>query len=397
MESKLSTRRFDLDWLRVLAILMVFVAHCGRLFDAEDWHVKNAVTYPGLGIVAGAVLAWLMPLIFLISGAATFYSLRKGAARFVMDRVRRLLVPLIVGIFTHIMLGVYLEQVTHHRFYGSFLEFVPHYFDGLLGYGGNFAWMGLHLWYLEWLFVYSLVSLPLFLWLAAGSGRRLLDRLGALLARPLGVYLLALPGTLLIPFLNPDNAFLGFRGWGGWGLPTYIFFFLAGFVIIAHDGIQERVRRQRHASLAAGVLLLVVVGVLMAGGGEPRFGTPRYALVYALYSLASWCLVLAILGFGRQHLTAPRPILRYANEAVLPFYILHQTVILGIGYYVVQWSIPDLLKYVVTLSGSFVVTMALYEFAIRRVNVLRFLFGMKLLPKKAALGSAERPVASSQA
>jgi len=397
MESKRTTRRFELDWLRVLAIFTVFVAHCGRFFDTPDWHVKNAVTYPALDIVAGAVLAWLMPIIFLVSGAAAFYSLRKGPARFVSDRVRRLLVPLMVGIFTHIMLGVYLEQVTHHRYYGSFLEFVPHYFDGLLGYGGNFAWMGLHLWYLEWLFVYSLVSLPLFLWLAAGSGRRLLDRLGALLARPLGVYLLALPGTLLIPFLNPENAFLGFRGWGGWSLPTYIFFFLAGFVISAHDGIQERICWQRLVSLAAGLLLLVAVGVLMVGGGGPRFGTPRYALVFALYSLASWCLVLAILGFGRQHLTAPRPILRYANEAVLPFYILHQTVILGIGYYVVQWSIPDLLKYVVILTGSFVVTMSLYEFAIRRVNVLRFLFGMKLLPKKAALGPAERPVASGQA
>lgn len=397
METKLATRRYDLDWLRVLAILTVFVAHCSRFFDTQDWHVKNAVTYPALDIVAGVFLAWLMPLIFLISGAAVFYSLRKGPARFVLDKVRRLLVPLVVGIFSHIMLGVYLEQVTHHRFYGSFLEFVPQYFDGLLGYGGNFAWTGLHLWYLEWLFVYSLVSLPLFLWLAVGSGRRLLDRLGALLARPLGVYLLALPGTLLIPFLNPASVFLGYRAWGGWSLPTYTFFFLAGFVIIAHDGIQERIRQQRLASLAAGLSLLTVVGVLMVSWGEPRFGTPRYALVYASYSLASWCLVLAILGFGRQHLTAPRPILRYANEAVLPFYILHQTVILCIGYYIVRWDIPDPGKYVLILVSSFAVTMALHEFLVRRLNVLRFLFGMKPLPKKVALGPAEQPVASSQA
>jgi peptidoglycan/LPS O-acetylase OafA/YrhL len=57
MESKLSPRRYDLDWLRVLAIVMVFVAHCGRFFDAEDWHVKNAVTYPALDMVAGVFLA----------------------------------------------------------------------------------------------------------------------------------------------------------------------------------------------------------------------------------------------------------------------------------------------------------------------------------------------------
>ena len=397
MESKLSPRRYDLDWLRVLAILMVFVAHCGRFFDAEDWHVKNAVTYPALDIVAGVFLAWLMPLIFVISGAAVLYSLRKGPARFVVDKVRRLLVPLVFGILTHIMLGVYLEQRTHYRFSGSFLEFVPRYFDGLLGFGGNFAWSGLHLWYLEVLFVFSLAFLPLALWLVAGSGRRLLSGLDTVLASPLGLYLLALPGALLIPFLNPGNIFAGDRSWGGWGLPTYVFFFLAGFVIISSETIQDRIRRQRWVSLAGGVALLALTGTLMVVQGEGRFGTAEYALQFGLYSLASWCWVLAILGLGMQYLNIPRPWLRYANEAVLPFYILHQTVILGLGYLVVDWSIPDLLKYVIILTGSFAVTMGLYEFLVRRLNVLRFLFGMKPLPKETALWPAEHPLASSRA
>jgi peptidoglycan/LPS O-acetylase OafA/YrhL len=168
-------------------------------------------------------------------------------------------------------------------------------------------------------------------------------------------------------------------------------------VFVAHDGLQEQSRRRRWLSLAAGLLSIVGVGVIAAGPADPPFGTPMYVLFVVLHSLASWSLVLAILGFGRQHLAAGRPILRYANEVLLAFYILHQTVILGIGYYVVQWAISDLLKYVVTLTGSFVATMGFYEFAIRRVNLLRFLFGMKLLPRKAALGPAERPVASSQA
>ena len=390
MESKLSPRRYDLDWLRVLAILMVFVAHCGRFFDAEDWHVKNAVTYPALDIVAGVFLAWLMPLIFVISGAAVLYSLRKGPARFVVDKVRRLLVPLVFGILTHIMLDAYLEQRTHYRFAGSFLDFVPHYFDGLLGFGGNFAWSGLHLWYLEVLFVFCLAFLPLALWLTTASGKRLLSGLHAVLASPLGLYLLALPGTLLIPFLNPGNILAGDRSWGGWGLPTYVFFFLAGFVLISSGAVQDRIRRQRWASLTAGGLLLGLTGTLMVVQGEGRFGTPDYALQFGLYSLASWCWVLAMLGLGMEYLNRPHPWLRYANEAVLPFYILHQTVVLGLGYYVVRWDIPDLIKYVLILSSSFAVTMALYELLVRRSNVLRFLFGMKALPRKALSGAAEQ-------
>jgi len=76
--------------------------------------------------------------------------------------------------------------------------------------------------------------------------------------------------------------------------------------------------------------------------------------------------------------------LTYANEAVLPFYILHQTVIMGVGYLVVQWAIPDLLKWLIVVPVSFAIIMVLYEFLVRRYNVMRFLFGMKPRPKASA-------------
>ncbi len=383
MEALAGRRRFELDWLRVLAVLLVFVAHCARFFDTAGWHVKNSTTYPALETGAGLVVTWLMPLLFLVSGASTFFALRKGPARFVKDRTLRLLVPLVVGIFSHIILCVYLERRTQYAFRGSFFDFLPHYFDGLYLFGGNFAWMGLHLWYLEVLFVYSIVCLPLFHWLLAGSGRRLMARLGDFLALPGAVYLLAVPGTLLMPFLDPANVFLS-RDWGGWSLPAYLFFFAGGLVIYSHQGVQDRIRRQRWLSLAAGLLLLVVVAVLTGGSGEERFGTQEYALTTMIHSLSSWCLVLGILGLGMQRLTVYRPFLGYAGEAVLPFYILHQSVILGVGYFVVQWDIPDLAKFGLILVASFAVILAIYELLVRRFNVMRVLFGLKPLPKKAA-------------
>jgi glucan biosynthesis protein C len=118
---------------------------------------------------------WLMPVMFVISGASLFYAL--GAGKFIEDKVRRLFVPLIVGIFSHVMLQVYLERITHHQFFGSFWEFISHYFEGWYGFGGNFAWMGLHLWYLLILFVFSLICYPLLRWLGRGSGQVLLKTL----------------------------------------------------------------------------------------------------------------------------------------------------------------------------------------------------------------------------
>ena len=388
MEAQTGRRRFELDWLRMLAVLLVFVAHCARFFDTAGWHVKNSTTYPALEMWAGLVTTWLMPLLFLVSGASVFFALRKGPVRFVKDRTLRLLVPLVVGIFSHIILCVYLERRTQYGFRGSFFDFLPHYFDGFYLFGGNFAWMGLHLWYLEVLFVLSVLCLPLFQWLLAGSGRRLLARLGDLLARPGAVYLLALPSTLLMPFLDPMRVFFS-RSWGGWGLPTYLFFFVGGLVVYSHLNLQDRIRRQRWFSLVAGLLLLLVVGVITGSPGEERFGTPSYALVTMLHSVASWCWVLGILGLGMEYLAVYRPFLGYAGEAVLPFYVLHQSVILGVGYLVVQWSIPDLLKFLVILVGSLGVILAIYGFLVRPYNLLRVLFGLKPLPTKRAGRPAE--------
>src|SRR6476646_1181879 len=98
-------RRCDLDWLRVLLILTVLVFHSLRLFDLEGWNVKSATTYLSVQVLVVFISRWLMPAIFLISGMATFYALATHqAGRFLKDRSLRLLVPLLIGLFTHIPL-----------------------------------------------------------------------------------------------------------------------------------------------------------------------------------------------------------------------------------------------------------------------------------------------------
>jgi peptidoglycan/LPS O-acetylase OafA/YrhL len=148
--SPVSLRRYDLDWLRVLAILTVFIYHTTRFFNLGDWHVKNPVNYLGVDVLERFVEIWMMPLIFVISGASLFYALDKGGtARFLKDKVLRLLVPLVVGVFTFSILQVYLERITHYQFFGSFFDFLPHYFEGIYDYqdptAGNFAIAGMHL------------------------------------------------------------------------------------------------------------------------------------------------------------------------------------------------------------------------------------------------------------
>jgi glucan biosynthesis protein C len=377
---KTNLRRNDLDWLRVCAILAVFVFHSGRFFDTDGWHVKSPVTYFGAQVWTTILANWLMPFIFVISGASLFYALgSRGVLKFIDDKVRRLFVPLLVGVFTHAMIMVYLERITHYQFSGSFFDFIPHYFEGWYGFGGNFAWMGLHLWYLLVLFVFSLLFYPLFRWLL-GSGKSILKWLGDSLALPGAVYLLALPVSGVLVTLDPSNP-IARRDFGGWALSIYIFFFIYGFILVSHDSLQKRIQQLRWISLIAGIACIAVLFVLWGSQGDPRFGTDRYLQVFGIFGITSWCWILVFFGFGFKHFTQSKPILAYANEAVLPFYIMHQTVLLCVGYYVLQSPISYPINWLIIAAISFAIIMGLYEFLIRRFNILRFLFGMKLLPK----------------
>ena len=381
MEKKASARVYYLDWLRVLGMLAVLVYHSSRFFNVEDWHVKNPVWYPWVEVWNRFAVVWLMPLMFVISGASLFYALGKGggAGKFVKDKVLRLLVPLVVGIFTHASLQVYLERLTHGQFTGSYFQFLPYYFHGVYGIteGGNFAVHGMHLWYLLYLFVFSLLLYPLLRWLR-GRGRGVLSRLGGGLGLPGAVFGLALPVVLLEAFVDPNNPVMDF-GDAGWPAIIYLWLVVAGFLVFSDERTQAGVQRLRWLSLALAVASTATYLVLSFQPAGLTFGTRLWAFALGLRGLGSWSWILAALGFGRKHLNSRTPFVTYANEAVLPFYIFHQTVLLCVGYFVVQWAIPDLLKWVIILPASFAIIMVLYEFLVRRFNVMRFLFGMKPL------------------
>jgi len=389
MEKETVTRRYDLDWLRVLAILTIFIYHTMRFFNSESWHVKNETTYFIMDVLETILANWIMAFIFTISGASLFYALGKGSVgEFVKGKVLRLAVPLVtMGMIVFGVLQIYLDRLSHGEFGGSFLEFIPWYFQP-----ENFAWSGVHLWYLEMLFIFSLIFLPLLRWLKCGPGQRVLGKLGNFFASRGAVYLLALP-TILCLILTDGASFFGNTEWGGGSILTHATFFLSGFLIISHEGLQKNIQHFRWLSLALVAILLVALFGLMVVIGEPSSGSPLLVLGRALWGLWSWSWVLAILGFGTKHLNFKRPILSYANEAVLPFYILHHPVLLSVGYFVVRWPIPDTVKFGVIGIISFAVIMALYEFLVRRLNVIRFLFGIKLKVRTPVTSIQEVPAA----
>lgn len=393
MDTKYSTRNNYLDWLRVLAILFVFVYHSTRFFNLEDWEVKNPIRYEWVELWNLFAWNWMMPLIFIISGASLFYIVGRGSTgKFIKDKVLRLLVPYLVAVFTHATLQVYLNWITHGRFSGSYFQFLPRYFAEVFSTGPLFIFelWDMHLWYLLWLFLFTLLAYPLMRWLK-GSGRRTLDAVSSFVARPGAIYLLALPTVLVMAFGNPDNPLIAEKA-GGWSLVIYLWLLFSGFMVISTDRLQASIKRLCWLSLAMGVVLLtIVLYMVVVMRGTPSYGTLLYSIGLGVAGFSSWCWILAYFGLAMSFLDYRKPVLEYTNEAVLPFYILHQSVLICVGYFIVQWPIPDVLKWATILVISFAIIMALYGYLIRRINVLRFLFGMKVLPRRTAV-----PVSESQ-
>jgi hypothetical protein len=321
-----------------------------------------------------------MPLFFILSGAAVFYSLKfRSSYSFLWERVKRILIPLtVVGYFITSPPQMYFERLTHNRFEGSFWEFIPAYFQGVDMFGGNFPWHAFHLWYLVYLFVFSVVLLPLFR-LRKNQKPSILSSLSRWFEGPWRLMLLVIP--LIIINIIIDVKDLGFmRATAGWDLFSYLFILVYGYLFFCNEKILETIKRIRSISLILAIILSLT-GLLFEFGIKPEI-TENTPILYLILSFNRCFRVLlwliAIIGFGEKYLNFNNQFLRYANEAVLPFYILHQFVLLLIGYWVVQWQFNALVKYIVIASLSLITIMGLYDLIIKRFQVIRFLFGLKL-------------------
>ena len=394
-------RWFWLDWLRVIAMGTIFLFHSSRPFAPPPWHVMNSTLDLGFTLFDAFISGWIMPLFFVISGIAVYSSLRKrsgSASRFLKDRFLRLMVPFLsVGLLIVLSVNVYYDAIFHGNFTGDFLSFyLGPYFTKFFPFDLNFSStyfansnQGIYLWYLFWLFVFSLVTFPFFKWLAKEVNRDRLSKLYAACNRRGGILLLAVP-LIVVNIAAVPPYFIFPSGYGGWKLPAYLVFFIIAYVMASNPQFEESIEKNRTISLMLGIVIsLIIIAVAASSGGtSPSSGIDSsYVAVSTIWALNGWCWVTAILGFGRKHLSFNHRILQVSNELVLPFYILHQTVIVAIAYYVVGFDLIVIEKYLLIVLASFPIILALL-YPISKVNLLRFLFGMRMKNRSSMRASA---------
>jgi glucan biosynthesis protein C len=316
-----------------------------------------------------------MPLLFVIAGAGMWFALeRRSAGQFLQERTIKLVLPFIVGIFLIVPPQIYYERLLRGQWSGDYLNF---YLSRVLQFipypTGDFGWH--HLWFILYLYVYVLLLLPAMLW-----WKRIRPRVApgiwmCLLGLPLGI------NEALLKPLFPETHNL-VSDW--YIFNHYLLLTVYGYVMASIPGIWKWLSEFRRWSLISGLASFVLL-ISLFNTGVIRHDSVADGLGANIFT---WLWVMVFLGYGYRYLSFANPLLIWAREASYPVYILHQTVIVVIGYYIIQCSWMPWTKYVVILVLSMSACFILYEGCVRRFALLRLVFGMKVRPARMRLASA---------
>ncbi len=374
-----SGRRYDLDWLRFIAIVILLFFHTGMLFNPWEWHIKNNETSESFRYWMVWFHFWRMPLLLFISGAGTYMALGKRTpAQFAGERFKRLFIPLLFGMLVVVPPQIYFEYIKKYDgywdFYKTVYEFQPYP-------GGSFSWH--HLWFILYLFFYSLIAIPVLIFLRSPKSLKFKEKVFKILSSPAGI--LFIPSAIILitqiilrPYFPEEtHAFID-----DWAYFTFYFsFFFFGVLCYSSPALWESIGRNRTHLLVSTIVLLIPFYIFFCHLTEliqlpwSRDTVETAFDVTAIF--VSWSTVITVISYGQHYLNRPHPWLSKINEGLYPFYILHQTVIIFIGYYLCQlpWSIAA--KFWSVSFATLISSVIFYLLLIKPFNTMRILFGLK--------------------
>jgi hypothetical protein len=305
-------------------------------------------------------------------------------------RTVRLLLPLVFGMLVVIPIQPYVQGLSTHLVQPGFGHFLLRYWTGgpwpagaFTGWQFGFTWN--HLWYLPYLWVYTMLLMALLPLLESPAGQRL--RAAVLQLR--GPALLLLPAIPLFVWdrlLADRYPFTGAL-WGDWyAHALYFSMFLYGYLLGTDAGIWSELARLRRISLPSALtcFALYLSGIRLLPDSAPA---AVWWVVHALRYAYLWTAICTVLGWGHAYLNRPFRWLPYARDAVYPWYVLHQSLLLLFAWQLMPLGLGPVVEPVLIIVCTIGGCAVLHECVIRRVRWLRPVFGMEAMPRATAIAS----------
>ncbi len=379
-------RLYYLDWLRMLVVLGVFYAHMGDIFDTLYWHLRQDEAGTAWNGLATFAAQWGMSLFCVLAGASAWFALSSRTShQFMAERFKRLLIPFAVAFALLAPLQAYFlsPSLAQSSYPLSLTGFFAHYalFFQSMRIGWDPHWLriyGYPLWFLAFLYVISMATLPLLLYLKEERGKRFIARLAAFCNRPGGLFIFALPIALIQILLWAP--FPDYQSWADFF--SWLLIYVYGFMLVADGRFALAIQKQGKFVLGVAIICALVLLVGNVTGFLSRWEqagdySVGYVWAQTLLSITNWSLLLSALFLGMRFLNFGNAFVRYSNEAVLPFYIIHQPVLVIIAFYMLPLNLAPAPAYLAISTAALLATLGLYELLIRRIKVMRWLFGMK--------------------
>jgi len=353
-------RKDYIDNIRWICILILIPYHTFMIYNAfgENFYIEGQ-SIIGTSAFVATLSPWFMPLLFALAGISSYYALQKRTPlEYAKERVLKLLIPLIAGILLVVPAQTFIAERFHNGFTGGYLYQYVLFFTGptdLTGTRGGFT--PAHLWFILFLFVISMVALPLML---VWKRKQLdMDKMPLVLL----VLLFALP-LVLTPILDIGHSF-----------GRYFGYFILGYMFLSADSVLEKLDKYRIPLL--GIAVLCVIGNVFVFHFYINNNLNAPQIVFNIFqSFYGWIAVLAVLGLGRHYCNFRNKATAYLTAASFPVYIFHQSWVIVAAYVMFMLTENALAQIVLIIAASFVLTYATYEIC-KRIAGLRFLFGIR--------------------
>ena len=373
-------RHYGMDWLRIGAFACLILYHVAMVFVPWGFHVKSVHRAGDVAMLPMlAANAWRLTLLFVVSGYATraLFGRAHGLRAFVGDRSRRLLIPLVFGMALVVPPQGWVELVTQHGYRGGFLSFWGRDWFTFRTIHGVAVPSWNHLWFVAYLWVYTAalaLSVVLFRPLRLQHGfNHAFAGLGVLLL-PLAWY--AAVHAWWFPMAGETHALVD----DGVAHVQYLFAFLFGFGLARSEGVMAAVVRwHRWAAGAAALGYLWIAAVQLRWVPYEGDWGRAYGLAHAL---EQWASIIALIGFAERHCNRDAPIRPTLTEAVFPFYLIHQTVIVVVAYQLRGAGLSMVVESVVLVGATIAGCLGFYLVG-RRIGPLRPLIGLRRHPRPA--------------